>query len=406
MKQNFQDIKNVKSETERITKIMDVMYAEFSQKEQRRKEKQKNRETSTGSAEKTTAKPEARVQFDFELDEKKSGRGTSVRKKWWIYLIVAAALVLTAGVTLIAVKVARQPGVDVVPPGDDPLIREVLQEFYRSTKGGGWKYSQGWLQSGLPYCSWKDITCNERSEIVEISLVSNNLKGVIPQSIQTIKTLQVLMLSGNSIAGKVPTSISTLKNLTKLDLSNNEFEPWSLPEEFAKLTKLQLLSLDNTKLIGSVPVWLRTLKKLTSLNLANNRLHGTITELQNSLREVDLTNNQLSGRVPKFAGNTTQLNSLKLGSNFFTGDLTPLKSVAWVDIIDISNNRLDGDAGTAGNGVLDSLTALIVQNNQFELFNYQAGSVPRKLTYCQASNNPFKCPIPGWLKNNCGASCK
>lgn len=410
MKQNFQDIKNVKSETERITKIMDVMYAEFSQKEQRRKEKQKNRETSNGSD-----KPEARVEFDVESgDEKKmfsQNSGTSMRKKWWISLVVAVVLILSAGVTYVAVRYGRQKNNqnntgDIVPPGDDPLVREALREFYRTTKGGAWRFSQGWMQYNLTYCKWRAITCNDQSEVIGIYLAGNNLQGVIPQSIQSIKTLQILTLSDNSLSGKVPTSLSTLQNLTELDLSRNDFDPWSIPEEFAQLTKLKKLFLDQTRLIGSVPNWLKDLKELKFLHMADNRLHGAISKLPNSLREVDMTNNQLTGSVPRFVGNTTQLNILKLGSNFLTGDLSNLQSVAWLDLIDLNHNQLQGDVGTAGNGVLDSLTALNLENNLFESFNYLAGSQPRKLTYCRAGENPFKCPIAGWLKNNCGGTCK
>jgi hypothetical protein len=47
---------------------------------------------------------------------------------------------------------------------------------------------------------------------------------------------------------------------------------------------------------------------------------------------------------------------------------------------------------------------LYIHNNQFTSFNSSV-PLPYKKIYCNAANNVFKCPIPDWLSQQCGATC-
>ena len=83
-----------------------------------------------------------------------------------------------------------------------------------------------------------------RTDIEELNLSDNKLKGALPAEIRHLQNLKILVLSNNKFTG-IPAEIGQLKNLEILDLSNNVFT--GLPYELGNLSKLELLDLSGNK---------------------------------------------------------------------------------------------------------------------------------------------------------------
>ncbi|XP_044961176.1 LRR receptor kinase SERK2-like isoform X1 [Hordeum vulgare subsp. vulgare] len=115
-------------------------------------------------------------------------------------------------------------------------------------------------------------------QVVQISLSSSGLSGVLSPSIAKLKTLQRLFLDGNDISGGIPQEIGNLSSLIILRLENNLFNG-SIPDPLGRLSKLQHLDLSQNLLSGNIPISLSNIPSLNSINLAYNNLSGEIPEL-------------------------------------------------------------------------------------------------------------------------------
>jgi hypothetical protein len=58
-----------------------------------------------------------------------------------------------------------------------PLERNVLREFYISSKGMEWTKSNLWLDQYTSHCYWRGVTCNEEDKTTELKLENNALSG-------------------------------------------------------------------------------------------------------------------------------------------------------------------------------------------------------------------------------------
>jgi len=68
-------------------------------------------------------------------------------------------------------------------------------QLYTGTHGENWTTGTNWNDTGIVYCDWYGITCNEDKNIIGINLSNNNLSGTA--------------------------DLSRLTNLVSLDLSRN-----------------------------------------------------------------------------------------------------------------------------------------------------------------------------------------
>ncbi|WOH03121.1 hypothetical protein DCAR_0522515 [Daucus carota subsp. sativus] len=83
-------------------------------------------------------------------------------------------------------------------------------------------------------------------------------------------------LSSNKFTGKVPESLGSLKALQLLDLSNNDFTG-PIPPSLGNLTQLESLDLSHNKLSGVIPQQLAAqLNFLSFFNVSHNHLTGPI----------------------------------------------------------------------------------------------------------------------------------
>nr|XP_020196375.2 receptor-like protein EIX2 [Aegilops tauschii subsp. strangulata] len=189
--------------------------------------------------------------------------------------------------------------------------------------------------------------CNLRS----LSLTYNNIGMDIAEVIDRIpncswNNFQVLFLSEANLTGTALQFLSTLSSLNMLDASLNQLSG-SVPVEIGAHTSLTYLDLGNNKLSGSVPVEIGMLTNLAHLDLGNNSLTGVISEdhfagLMN-LKSLHLSFNNLeviidSHWVPPFNLDLASLSSCHLGPQFPNW----LRGQRSINFLHLSNTGLVG----------------------------------------------------------------
>lgn len=166
------------------------------------------------------------------------------------------------------------------------------------------------------------INTNEKGEVTELFLYSNELSGSIPPEIGQLTALRRLNLSGNELSDSIPPQIGQLEELTELSLHTNNLSG-SIPPEIGQLTNLTCLALSVNELSGSIPPEIGQMKALKRIYLFNNKLSGSIpSELGelSSLMFLRISDNkELGGELPVFSpecrvdvSNTCILSSYRL----------------------------------------------------------------------------------------------
>ena len=250
--------------------------------------------------------------------------------------------------------------------------------------------------------------------LTEINLAYNFMSGTLPQSLLSLSSLKVLLLSDNFFHGVIPTNIgNTLTALTNLTLTFNYFTgpfPASLFDVRAltsislgantitgtlslsvgNLNQLTELALFDTHMTGSIPSTLSALQelatldlhssffdgelsplpfctKLTSVRLDNNDFSGVIPSNFNILNRLEflrLDNNHISGIIPANLLNTPKLQYLNVSTNKLIGSIPQsLAQAVELEVLDVSNNALNGTLGTMISG-LTKLSVLYANNNK------------------------------------------
>ncbi|KAL0874199.1 hypothetical protein Bca101_023904 [Brassica carinata] len=222
-------------------------------------------------------------------------------------------------------------------------------------------------------CSWDGITCDSKTgNVVELNLwgssldgplrsssglfklqylqslnlSSNNLAGVLPDSIGNLKNLKVLKLFECNLFGKLPSSLGNLSYLTHLDLDGNDFTG-ELPDSMGNLNQLTKLILASSKLSGNFPHALLNLTELTTINLRFNQLQGTLPSNMSSLSRLeyfDIGSNSFSGSIPSSLFMIPSLIHLKLERNGFSCLLKigNISSPSKLQTLSLGGNNLNG----------------------------------------------------------------
>lgn len=247
-----------------------------------------------------------------------------------------------------------------------------------------------------------------------------NLTGTIPDSIVNLTGLQSLQLAAG-LTGSIPYSIGRLKRLTYLDLSSNSFTG-SIPPTLGRLTSLSYLDLSGNSLSGAIPASLGRLTGLDRLGLSSNQLTGPIPASLSRLTKIgrfDLRANQLSGPIPAsfgafnnpkmllfLAGNRlsgpvprslgeAKVNFLELSSNRLTGDASFLfgRNKTWLETLDIGSNRFKFDISNVEFPL--GLRTLFIENNEiYGSLPKQLGQLPLEIRGLYVSNNRLCGRIP------------
>lgn len=321
---------------------------------------------------------------------------------------------------------SKAPGPNTFFPSPD---QAALVEFYHATQGPGWKIK---ASPDLSVCEWGGIVCDGSSRVFEIDLSGQNLYGTIPDSIGTVRHLRTVKLASNALRGTIPESIANLTNLAELTLSDAHYEgtlpegifsltflerlsisaltglSWTIPPQIKNLRRLEFVEASSSGLYGTIPNEISQLKRLKMLGLSYNNLTGTVPTLVNSqLNALYLSYNQLTGTIPELPTLDSSFSVVRLQGNNFSGtieNLAHLRTFTSDPEVDLSRNSLSGEFFLPPD-LFNRLGYLKIYDNNFTSLSplWENLTLPR--VYCDASNNPFRCPLPEWFKTTCKATC-
>ncbi|KAH0706955.1 hypothetical protein KY289_012031 [Solanum tuberosum] len=286
---------------------------------------------------------------------------------------------------------------------------------------------------------------NISSSLTELDISYTGISGSIPDSIGTLKSLNILNLQGCQFSGSIPDSIgnltqitelilsyshftghipstiSKLKHLTYMDLYSNSFSG-EIPDVFSNLQELRYLRLSENSFTGPFPASILSLTHLIYLDMSSNSLSGPLPSnpsmLQN-LTYVDLSYNSLNGIIPSWVFSLPLLPSLSLQHNRFRGLADEvIKTNPTLKELHLSNNQLSGSfpqslvnltnletLGISSNNItIDegmnitflSLSSLLLSSCQLKHFPYFLRNV-KTLQVLDISNNKICGQIPNWF---------
>ncbi|PWZ54876.1 hypothetical protein Zm00014a_033568 [Zea mays] len=228
-----------------------------------------------------------------------------------------------------------------------------------------------------------------------VILHNNKLNGSIPQFVNCAN-LSYMDLSHNSLSGNIPASFSRCVNITEINWSENKLSG-AIPPEIGNLVNLKRLDLSHNILHGSIPVQISSCSKLYSLDLSFNSLNGSALRTVNNLKfltQLRLQENRFSGGLPDSLSQLEMLIELQLGGNILGGSIPSSlgQLVKLGTALNLSSNGLMGDIPTQ----LGNLVEL--QNLDFSFNNLTGGlATLRSLGFLQALNvsyNQFSGPVP------------
>jgi len=258
----------------------------------------------------------------------------------------------------------------------------------------------------------------ELPQLVSLNLSGNAFTGGLYFSVDLVRQakLVTLDLSKNQLSGAINPLLAELPSLTSLNLASNAFSG-SIPPQFGECQSLVALDLSNNALSGPIPT-MDFMEALASLKLGGNELTGAVPDqflddLAPLLQELDLSNNKLSGGLGQVTSITLRVLNLStnelegalpsrlkscvvvdLSNNLFSGGIPLGGWSSGLEILDLSNNKLNGTLDDEALMQPFHLQAIDLSYNQFD------GSIPSQLlsspslTEVILSNNQFSGTIP------------
>lgn len=200
---------------------------------------------------------------------------------------------------------------------------------------------------------------NVSSNIVEIYLDSNHLKGSIPDALGHMISLRTLTLSDNELDGEIPKFFQNMFKLEALSLRGNSLEGVIYEHFFSNVSYSKLLDLANNFLVlefshdwippfqlntislasckmgPHFPKWLQTQEHFSVLDISSSGISDSIpdwfSDTSHKLADLNFSHNQMTGRFPNYISSMFILESpgIDISSNQLEGPIPLLPSNAF-----------------------------------------------------------------------------
>ena len=133
-----------------------------------------------------------------------------------------------------------------------------LATLYFALAGSGWYQNTGWLTDD-EVCSWFGVSDCHGGISSSLNLSSNNLVGMIPIELMSLRTLKSINFADNALYGAIPPEIGMFDFLEILLLDSNVLSG-GFPNELGNIPTLKQLTLNSNELKGVVPADVCSLK--------------------------------------------------------------------------------------------------------------------------------------------------
>lgn len=263
---------------------------------------------------------------------------------------------------------------------------------------------------------------NVSSNVVEIYLDSNQLKGSIPEAFGRMISLKILTLSDNELDGEIPKFFQNMIELEALSLRGNSLKGVISEHFFSNFSYLKVLDLANNYLVlkfrhdwippfqldtislasckigPHFPKWLQTQKHFSVLDISSAGISDSIPDwfsnTSHKLAELNFSHNQMEGRFPNYISSMFILDNpgIDISSNHLEGPIPSLPSNALYILL--SKNKLSGPISCLCSFSGQNLVHLDLSSNL--LF----GRLPdcwlqfNRLGFLNLANNNFSGKIP------------
>ncbi|XP_054794756.1 polygalacturonase inhibitor-like [Prosopis cineraria] len=216
----------------------------------------------------------------------------------------------------------------------------------------------------------------------------------------TTHRIRSLSLANDGVSFQIPPAIGDLPYLDTLDLHKLPNLTGPIHPAIAKLTRLVFLGISWTSVSGPVPDFLPRLTHLKSLYLPFNKLSGyippSLSQLHN-LNEIDLSRNKLTGPIPYTFGYFKNSPTLYLSRNQLSGKIPASLGKLNSSSIDLSRNKLQGDASMLFGPNKLGLHMLDLSRNLLE-FDLSKVNVPESMTWLDLNHNRIYGRLPVGLE--------
>eukprot|EP00771_Trimastix_marina_P001490 gnl/Trimastix_PCT/2571.p1 GENE.gnl/Trimastix_PCT/2571~~gnl/Trimastix_PCT/2571.p1 ORF type:complete len:840 (+),score=124.44 gnl/Trimastix_PCT/2571:42-2561(+) len=208
----------------------------------------------------------------------------------------------------------------------------------------------------------------------------------IPQEVQILEQLRVLLISQNRISS-LPTEMANLKHLEEIDLEQNCLN--GFPTVLLNCTKLKLIALgsNDIRTMPDLTPW----QNLLSLDCFAARLSSFHRIRLPQLRDLRLNFNSLSS-LPSDCIQAPQLTSLNLAFNDLSEiDVGLIAQCPQLVALDLRHNQIDHLTSSASSGPMceNRLSALFLTHNRMTSLEAEGGAtlLGAKLTRLFAGHN-------------------
>ncbi|RZC74182.1 hypothetical protein C5167_049664 [Papaver somniferum] len=234
----------------------------------------------------------------------------------------------------------------------------------------------------------------------EIDFSVNYLNGSIPKAWKTLP-LVILSLLANNVKGIIPIEIADIVTLEHLLLTDNQLEG-PIPPELGKLTRLKTLVLSGNNFTGTLPATFATLKNITDFRIAGTSVSGEIPDFIGNwtqLVRLDMRGTSMEGPIPSSIFHLKNLTTLRVsdlkGPNMHFPDLRDMSSMKQLELRNCLIN------GSIASNIVESMPGLLQLDLSFNRLTGDIQSLQEmpSLLNMYLTNNSLTGQIPAWITN-------